>query len=397
MRILFVAMPDSVQAAWWINMLIGTNWEIFLFSAYTEVIHDELVGARRITGLIPLFTSGRRVNVLSLVPAPRGWGRAEILVNRITGGTEWREQWWQWAIKRVKPHVVHSLEFQSAGYLCLKVRERMGARFPPWIATNWGSDIYLYGRLEEHRERVRKILAAADYYSAECQRDVALAKEFGLKGRVLPVVPNGGGIDLEQIAALRQPGPASVRRVIVIKGYQSVSGRALTALQAIGLCAAHLTGFQIRLYSATEDVRIAAELLAQNNGLDIACLRRHSAHQEVLRLHGSARVSIEIGISDGISTSFLEAMAIGALPIQSCTACAYEWVEDGVSGFMVPPDDPTVIAERIVQAVTDDDLVDKAAEINRRTVEERLDRRRIREIVVDTYQDIYREIQHGRT
>ena len=131
MRILFVAMPNSVHTAQWINLLSGTGWEIFLFSAYTAETHCELAGARRVTGLMPPFlsrTSAGRVNVISLVPAPRGWGRAETVLSRITGGVEWREKWLQWAIGRIKPDLIHSLEFQLAGYQCLNARERMGKR-----------------------------------------------------------------------------------------------------------------------------------------------------------------------------------------------------------------------------------------------------------------------------
>ena len=57
----------------------------------------------------------------------------------------------------------------------------------------------------------------------------------------------------------------------------------------------------------------------------------------MLRLHGRARVSIAISIGDGISTALLEAMAMGSFPIQTCTACADEWIIDGKSGFIVQP------------------------------------------------------------
>ena len=58
----------------------------------------------------------------------------------------------------------------------------MGTEFPPWIATNWGSDIFLFGKLPEHREKISRILNYADYYSAECHRDVKIARESGFHG-----------------------------------------------------------------------------------------------------------------------------------------------------------------------------------------------------------------------
>ena len=40
MRILFVAMPDSVHAARWINQLAGVEgWDVHLFPAYKAQLH----------------------------------------------------------------------------------------------------------------------------------------------------------------------------------------------------------------------------------------------------------------------------------------------------------------------------------------------------------------------
>jgi glycosyltransferase involved in cell wall biosynthesis len=84
---------------------------------------------------------------------------------------------------------------------------------------------------------------------------------------------------------------------------------------------------------------------------------------------------------------------MGAFPIQSCTACANEWIEDGKSGFIVPPEDPPAVAEAIRRALTDDALVNRAAEINAKTVRERLDDSIIQPQVVKMYQDILTDIR----
>jgi glycosyltransferase involved in cell wall biosynthesis len=108
----------------------------------------------------------------------------------------------------------------------------------------------------------------------------------------------------------------------------------------------------------------------------------------MLRLYGRARVSIGLSISDAISTNLLEAMVMGAFPIQSCTACADEWIVDGERGFIVPPEDPEPIAAAIRRAVTEDVLVDRAAELNTQTAQERLDQEKIRPQVIAMYEKI---------
>jgi hypothetical protein len=259
--------------------------------------------------------------------------------------------------------------------------------FPKWIATNWGSDIFLFGRMAEHKPKIQEVLSCCDYYSAECQRDVELAQQMDFSGKVLPILPNGGGYDLQHAFSLRQPGLTSERKVIALKGYQTWAGRALVGLAALRLCAEQLSGYEIVIYLASEDVLIAAELFSQETGIPVTILPRTS-HDEILKLHGRARISIGLSISDAISTSLLEALLMGSFPIQSGTSCANEWITNGRSGFIVPPEDPREIANGIHSALSDDGLVNSAVEINTETVRQRLDHFRIKSQVIQMYDSI---------
>jgi len=96
-----------------------------------------------------------------------------------------------------------------------------------------------------------------------------------------------------------------------------------------------------------------------------------------------------VSISDAISTSVLESMAMGAFPIQTNTSCCNEWFEDGIGGFIVPPDNFETIRARLLTALNDDVLVDRAAEINERTVASRLDRRVLAPRVTRFYAPIF--------
>jgi glycosyltransferase involved in cell wall biosynthesis len=134
-----------------------------------------------------------------------------------------------------------------------------------------------------------------------------------------------------------------------------------------------------------DDVVIAAELFRKSTGIPLEFVTPGSPHEVILRLHGESRISIGLSISDGISTSLLEAMVMGSFPIQSFTACADEWLVDGESGILVHPDDPDNVEAAIRRALSDDDLVNSAAEHNRRVAEERLDCRLIKERTLDYY------------
>lgn len=387
MRILFVAMADSVHAARWINGCAELGWDVHLFPVRDAGIHRDL---RNVTvhNFMHCRPSGLHdsVRVVGSWPLPRGASLARRIVKRVA-------PWWldlgslARTIRRLKPDVVHSLEMQQAGYVTLAARQRLGGAFPAWIMGIWGSDLYLFGRLAAHVEKVRAVLAACDYFHCECERDVATARALGFTGEVLPALPASGGDDIEWMKQFRQPGPVSARRLVALKGYQGWAGRALVGLRAVALSAEALKGYRVAVYLAGEEVRIAAELVSRSTGIPIDIVPP-SPHEDILRLHGRARVSIGLSISDGASVSMLEAMVMGSFPIQSSTACADEWIVDGRTGSIVPPEDPEPIAAAIRRAVTDDGLVDRAAERNAEVARERLDYRSVQPQVAALYENV---------
>ena len=381
-------MAQSIHTARWLNQLNGQRWDVHLFpSMDVSEVHPDL---RNVTVYRTFY--GRQRNRDKTV---RFRGIPVISEDISFVGRKALERKWPYGrklqlkklIQWLHPDIIHSMELQAAGYLTLEVKKRYQGRFPPWIVTNWGSDIYLFGRLPQHTDKIKEILTTCDYYSCECQRDVQLAKQMGLRGEVLPVLPNTGGYDLVRMAQFRQPGPASARRLILLKGYTGWAGRALVGLRAIALCADNLKGYSVGVYLADEDVKIAAELVSQTTGIPIEVIP-YCPHEDMLRLFGRARVSIGLSISDAISTTLLEAMVMGSFPIQSCTSCADEWIVDGESGLIVPPEDPEPIAAAIRRAVSDDALVDRAAELNSKVAQERLDQAIIRPQVVAMYERI---------
>jgi hypothetical protein len=305
-----------------------------------------------------------------------------------------REKALAWVIRVYKPDLIHSLEMQHAGYLTLSARELLGGHFPTWAVTIWGSDLYLFGRLEEHQPKIKSILAHCDFFGCECSRDQVIAKEMGFQGKVLPPLPATGGFDLEYCETLKITRPVSERREIVLKGYQHFAGRALFGLRALTLCADQLKGYQVNIFAASPEVVLAAQLFSQNTGLLVNVISTSSHETDddsILKLFGRARISIGLSISDGIPRTMLEAMVMGAFPIQSCTACADEWIVDGESGLIVPPEDPELIAQAIRRALSDDSMVDRAAEINARVAKERLDTNILSQQVIKIYQDIFVE------
>lgn len=291
-------------------------------------------------------------------------------------------------LTRIRPDIIHSLGMHRAGYLTAEAMAPLPlAQRPRWIYSCWGSDLFCTGRMPEHAERTRRVMAAVDYLVTDCRRDLDLASDFGFRGTVLGVWPGGGGYDLEAVEKRRARVRPSHRRTIALKGYHDLAGRALVALEAVHRCADVLAGYEVALYSASDRVRCVAERVAQVTGLALRVVPR-VPHADMLDLMAASRVAIAASVSDGTPNSMLEAMLHGAFPIQSDVGSTREWIEHGVNGFLVPAEDTSAIEGALREALRRDDLVDRAADVNARMGAERLDRRRVQTGVLDMYRRV---------
>lgn len=418
-KILFVAMQMSTHTVRWINQLSDAGYDIHLFPVNHLPAHPDLRGVtvhqpfaivrprhdlRQFAKKVILRLLGRRpapppapacreahvydIPVLTRWMPSLNARRTLLGESEQTAPTIYGPRVLAALIRKLQPDLIHSLEFQHCGYLVLSARDRLGAAgFPKWLATNWGSDIYYYRQLELHRQQISRLLRNVDYYSCECERDVGMAREMGLAAPVLPVMPNTGGFNIEVAARMRFAHQPSARKLIMVKGYQHFAGRAMVALEAIERCADLLRGYQVVVYAASPEIHGRIDELREWLKIDIRMLH-HVPHDYMLRMFSRARIYLGVSASDAISTSLLEAMAMGAFPIQTNTSCCTEWIQNGVTGMEIPQDNPHVIAECLRVALQNDAMVDDAATLNWTTVVQRLDERVLREKAKQYYSTI---------
>ncbi len=167
-------------------------------------------------------------------------------------------------------------------------------------------------------------------------------------------------------------GLPSNRRIIMVKGYQGWAGRAIEALEALQACQELLSGYEIIVYAASPATVQRVKELQASTGLRIRVLPR-SPHGEVVNLFGRSRLAIGINDTDGVPNAMLEAMTMGAFPIQSDTQSTTEWIHNEENGLLVDPSQPSGISAAIRRGLQDDALVDRAAEFNLQLVLKRLD------------------------
>lgn len=391
MRLLFIALADSIHTARWINQLTFLDWNIHLFPAYECQPHRHLQGIT-VHRLIrePESTAHPSVQQTGLK-----WftNRGFLRINNKLERTRLLSRSTRLArcVRKFKPDIIHVLEMQRAGYLFLDSSKLLtDYQLPPIIYSSWGSDLYHFGHQREHKRRVKEFLTLCDYFIADAKRDLALAPAYGFNGESLGVYPVAGGYDIEYMQQFRQPSIAT-RRLIMLKGYSGgdYGGRALVALEAIRLCASSLKNYELVIFSAGDEVCRAARNLNSEIGIEVRILP-HVSHDAIISLMGKSRVVIGVGITDGTPNSMLEGMVMGAFPVQSDTVSTSEWITDGVNGLLVAPEDPRHIAAAIERATSDDKLVESAAKINQRLTRERIDR----SVVIPEIVEIYRKVKN---
>lgn len=362
-RLMIIAMADSVHVARWLEQIVNCEIRVELVSSSPHrSLHptiEQLVRKRpnQKMDLQISFTSRHFSLPLWLLDRVAGDSLRGFLLRR--------------RIQEFDPTVIHVLEFQHGGYMLNNVSDRVVADRIVAV-TNYGSDIYWFSRFPKHETKIRRLLGRSDAYSAECARDEMLAKKLGFRGATSMIFPNTGGLSDEILKRGATSPLPSDRNVIMVKGYQNQFGQALLALRAIATLGDELKKFKIVIFSANLSTALAALWLKIAKGLRIRIhLKGKLPHAEMLELFRQSRCYVGLSRSDGISTSLLEAMAMGAFPIQTGTACVSEWARDGISAFIVDDLSVANIAGLIRKALESDDLVDMARALNRNTVEER--------------------------
>ena len=395
MRILYVGYGSSIHTARWISLLSDLSWDIHLFPVDSYYLSSAL---RNVT--VHLLTKNHAAHTDSSVkqsvewPFTRGQNRLKAISSLMSADPLSAAARLARVIRRFKPDLLHSFEL-TGGILAYEAFQRTDASFPPWIHSSWGSDLLHFGRLSGYRSQALGLMKSCRYFMADCQRELDLAPEYGFQGEILGVFSASGGYDVAATQRYRQPGASSQRKVIALKGRHedTLLGRAFYGLKAIELCKNELADYKIVVYLPQGEITGAVEYVKTLTGLDISIMPEHTSHNEILQLFGSSKIAIALGLIDGTPHSMMEAMMMGAWPIQSNSADTTGWIIDNQNGNTVPAEDPIYLSNTIKNLLKNDSLLDQAAELNLNLVARKKDISVVKPAIVDIYRRIVQSKQ----
>lgn len=355
MRILLVAMCDSVHTARWIAQLQDSGFSILLFPSTPH---------RRIHPLLIQMLGAKGSNFIQMRRTDRCLALPLGLIDLVTAK---RIQGWRLRrlLKNTHFDAVHLLETQHAGYLYRRATAKGSPSLPVALSV-WGSDFAWFIQNSRHRSRIAGVLGVVTLLFIECRRDELLARQLGYSGEYSRPIPASGGVgQLSTLTALTVLNRPSLRNSIVVKGYTGFVGQASASIRAVVHNSVLLRGFKIHVYSCSLWMVVKLKLVRKRTGLDIRPYRKKSlSHTDVLALFRQARVSLSLSLCDGLPGSFREAVWTGAFPIESIGSCVREWTSDEHQARLVDPTNLPDVVDALRQALTDSNMVDRAWKSN---------------------------------
>lgn len=162
----------------------------------------------------------------------------------------------------------------------------------------------------------------------------------------------------------------TVARMTEKKGLD-VLYKALNLLKARGMKFTH------HLIGDGDDKEKVKELILNLDLEDVTTLCGTLTHEDVIRYYQDSDLFVlgckiaKNGDRDGIPNVMAESMAMGLPVVATNISGIPEFLDDRVSGIMVPPDDASALAQGIQTALLDDSLRHRMAIEARRRVEEK--------------------------
>ncbi|MCI0512790.1 glycosyltransferase family 4 protein [candidate division KSB1 bacterium] len=311
------------------------------------------------------YEKGYEVELISPFPLPDLDIPVHLLKNCQTATGTLRNHWYlhqsaevRRIIRQVKPDILHALYTTNFGFI--------GARsaFHPLVISAFGTDVLPTPRKTLFHKIITKYaLKTADLI-------VSVAPYLTPKITRMKINP-GRVLNFQYYLDWSQFYPTNHKSLVKPARYTVLSTGnwdGTTNLEAIvtaipEVLKQHPNVWFIFLGNEPTNTRLNT-LARKLQVSDHVALPGLQAHLNMPQYYRLADIYISNSLTNGIPQALFEAMACGAFPIISEPTADPAWIEDGVNGFCVQPDAPTLIAQKIIAAIDSPALRQEAMQKN---------------------------------
>ncbi len=392
-RILFIGQASSHTDSW-ISLLDGARFNIRFFAVQeSDPPRDDwpvrtYVSRYRTTRL----DSETRRSLYPQGAIKFGVSLMRHALHRASAPPE--EAWLARVIQSWRPDIIHTLGLEPAAYVYMNARRRGGLEsIGTWVAqVRGGPELVWRQHMADYRAKLQAIFATCDQLIADNRQNYEYAAKLGLSDdRVSPlgVVPGTGGIDVDRMLAAGREPPSRRRTVLWPKAYECPPSKALPVFEALKLAWDRMPACEMYLTAMSPDMEVRFMHLPER--IKKVC---HTAarlpRERTLELMTESRVMLAPSLIDGVPNTMLEAMASRTFPIVSPVETLVPLVRNEENVLFARNLYPHEIADALVRGMSDDAMVDAAADANLALVRRIGDRATIRPRVVDFYERIVR-------
>lgn len=383
MTLCFVADLRSAIAQNWIRHFASKGYKVHVISTFpcaetgfTGIeVHEAPIGFSGLQGtggksvrqtehskssLVPLLSALKNGPLGRLVTEARFW-ITPLEIYRHVG-------LYRKLIDEIKPDIVHAMRIPFEGIVAsLAVSQRV-----PLITSVWGNDFTLFAaRYPIIGWQTRRVLSRTDVLHCDCHRDVRLAKTMGFSvEKPSPVLPGAGGVQRDVF----YPGTAD--RSLELE-YNIIPGSPVIinprGMRIYVLNEAFFMGL-VKVISAYPNLVVLCTGMADNSAAEgwvnrfglsrNVRLLPHVDRNHMAELFRLADVAVSPSIHDGTPNTLLESMACGCFPVAGDIESIREWIVPGENGLLCAPGDPESLAEAMIEALRDPELLESAKSIN---------------------------------
>lgn len=379
MKILMVSIPNH-HFFQWVNQLENSGHEVYWFDISDSGFQsDRIKWVNQIQGWKLKWDFPGRKMLKSKLP--------KVYQNIRKFNERSEAIFFKKLLDEIKPEVVHSFAMQLSCIPILQIMKEYSST--KWIYSSWGSDIFLYERLGITTAQFQETLQRVNYLITDCKRDYQIALKNNFKNSLLGVYMGNGGLEIDKSFILN----LNERNILLIKGYEDGIGKALKIIEAIeSLSPLLFENLEIIIYSADIPVKESVENSNYFKRLNVKVIERGQfvSNDLLLKMMGKSVLHVANSISDGLPTSCVEAMGMGAFPLQSNPGnVSEEVVTHGKNGYLIEnPLDSNEIAKWIESALKNSELRQSAQQYNTNFVDENYNRKALKKQIIKMYESI---------
>lgn len=300
--------------------------------------------------------------------------------------------WLAQIIRKWKPDIIHTMGLDPAGFVYQRARKWFYLEgIGKWVLQlRGGSDLTLNRHDPEMLPKLADALQECDQLLSDNAVNFQYAAEMGMpQERIseLGTVPGTGGVDVAGLSQSWRGSPGQRRLILWPKAYDSPWSKPLPIFEALRLAWDRIQPCEVHILAMNQETQNWFQTLPDE--IRNACRTSwRIPRNKVMDLMLQARVMLAPSLIDGTPNVMFEAMAAGAFPILSPLDTITGLVEQGRNVLFARNLYPEEIAEALIRAMSDDELVDRAAELNLELVGRLANRKEIRPRVVHFYESM---------